>query len=66
MPIYVTEERDDVEEEQSEQGPIDDQYRHLEQEILMKDINTAAMTARMEVLMAQLRTTPGQNRHRGC
>lgn len=36
MPAYVTGETDDVEEEQSEQEPIDDRHSHLNEEISLK------------------------------
>lgn len=60
MSTNVTRERDNIEEEQPEQGLTYDQYRHLGEEIRIRDINMAAITAKMDALMAQLRITPGE------
>lgn len=59
MPVCITSEGDDVEEDEPEHGPRDDRYCHLVEEIHIKDMNIAAMTARMDELMAQLQTTHG-------
>lgn len=59
MPVYATRESDGIEKDQPEQEPKDDQYRDLQEEIRMKDANTAAMTTKMDALMAQLQTRSG-------
>lgn len=44
--------RDGTEEEHPKEEPVDDQYRHLEEEIRLRDENIVLRTAKLDALMA--------------
>lgn len=57
MPAYATAEKDGTEVDKPEHEPTDDRYRHLKGEIRMRDVNMAAMKAKMKVVIAQIWST---------
>lgn len=57
MPASTARENYYVEEVQSKQKLMDDWYHHQQEEIRLRDENMAIMVAKMDVLMAQLRTS---------
>lgn len=57
MPAYATGQKDSAEGDEPGQESVDDRYRHLQEDIRLRDENMATITARMDASTAKLQTT---------